>query len=69
MELGDIEEFFEGMTEAKTRAQKWDFLYSTEYDGDSIELNEAMAGMTDDEVDGWFPKICAEHFYKKMGES
>lgn len=55
------------MYEARTRSQKWDFLYATEYEGESVELNEAMAAMTDSAVDKWFIQIATEFIAKKVG--
>lgn len=62
-----LSELMEYMYEAKTRSEIWDVLYATEYEGESMDLNEAMAEMTDAEVFEWFPKKCAEYISKKIG--
>ncbi len=67
LQIEVLQEFMCGMYEARTRSEQWDFLYATEYESDSLELNEAMAGMTDTQVNEWFPKICTEYISKKLG--
>ena len=61
-----IETFLIEFYEAKTRSQMWDFLYSTEYNGESIDLNETLAAMTDANLKGWFPKVCANYLAEKL---
>ena len=67
--LQQTEAFFQEMLMCNTRSQKWDFLYATEYVDDSLELNEAMAAMTDEQVESWFPTICAEFFCKNISKT
>ena len=52
--------------EARSRSEIWDYLYGTEFEGQSMELNEAMACMTDEEVYGWFPKVFTEYLLKEL---
>ncbi len=63
--IKEIENFFINMIQCKTRIQKYDFIYSTEFKDDSVELDELMAPMTDEELKIWFPRMCAEYFYKQ----
>ena len=65
----DIESVTKLISEAfasRSRSEMWDFLYGTEYESESMELNEAMACMTDDQVEKWFPKIFTEHLLKEL---
>ena len=62
----EVEKFLIDVLECKTRSQMWDFLSCTEYDCDTVSLNEAMAAMTDDQVQSWFPRVCAEYFCQKI---
>ena len=66
--LQHTENFLGDKMECKTRSQVWDFLYATEYECESMELNEAMAAMTDEQVWEWFPKVCAEFYLKQIGK-
>ena len=61
-----LSKFMTEMYEVKTRSDIWDFAYATEYDCESQELNELMAGMTDAEVFAWFPGMCAEYIAAKL---
>jgi hypothetical protein len=63
---GSIKQLIVDYGQSKTRSQKWDFLYATEYSGESCELNEAMAAMTDDQVDEWFDSVASEYIYNKI---
>jgi len=63
-----VHSFMLEFSQCENRSQKWDFLYSTEYECESMELNEAMAAMTDEQVDTWFVRICSEYLCKKLRE-
>ncbi len=63
-----IATFLLAFSQCVNRSQKWDFLYSTEYECESQELNEAMAAMTDDQVTTWFPSICADYLRRLLKE-
>ncbi len=53
--------------QARTRSQKWNFLHSTEYKGETPLLNKVLAAMTDKDVEEWFPKIATEYIAKQVG--
>lgn len=62
----EIEELISYAFSSKNREEMWSFLYDTEYLDEHDVLNEAMAKMTDTELNEWFPKILTEYLMKKL---
>jgi hypothetical protein len=63
-----VQQTFKGiMTDfynAKTRAQQWNFLASTEFKNNLDSLNEHMATMDDEKANSWFIKTAIRYIDK-----
>ncbi len=66
LDMEGITKMVVDMYKARSRSEIWDALYETEYESDSLELNDVMVCMTDAEVADWFPKIFTEYMLKQL---
>jgi len=62
----DAENFLVDMHKARTREEMTEFLLSTEFKDDKVEFAFNTSGMSDEQFNQWFPKICNEYLMKKL---